>query len=493
LANVGPAGAAVLENWRPTTRGVAVRGGAQVVADCGEPIVSMFDYNKSGNQKLFAASGDKIFDVSALDFSTSPTEEVTGQTSGYYSTAAFTTSGGSYLYAVNGDDNALLYDGASFEAITGVSNPSITGVSTDVFSQVWAYRNRLFFVERNSFVVWFLPVNSIGGAALDFSLDGIFKKGGYLLYGATWSVDGGDGMDDKCVFVSSEGEIAVYQGSDPSNADDWYLAGAYETSAMLGSKAHIKAGGDLLMASVAGVIPLSSALSKDVGAIELAAVSRPISKAWDGRISANAGAYSWEFMKWPEMGIGIVADLKAFSDIFVVNLKTGAWSKYTGWNVSCMSIHKGRGFFGDPNGFVYEMEQGGSDNGVSYTARYSGLAEHLGSPANFKVSGAVRATFTSKYSFTARLSVSADYSDKFPPKPNVSVDPDGSLWDIGVWDAALFDDGASVTTNATRWIPCGGAGYTLSPQVQIVINGTATPEIELVSTDASYQVGGAVN
>ncbi|TIR78102.1 MAG: hypothetical protein E5X19_32465, partial [Mesorhizobium sp.] len=74
-------------------------------------------------------------------------------------------------------------------------------------SFVWTYRSREFFIEKNTLTAWFLPVDAISGAASDFSLAGVFQKGGSLLCGGTWSLDAGDGVDDKCVFISTKGEV----------------------------------------------------------------------------------------------------------------------------------------------------------------------------------------------------------------------------------------------------------------------------------------------
>lgn len=43
---------------------------------------------------------------------------------------------------------------------------------------VWVYKNRLFFVEKDSLNAWYLPVDSIGGAAEKFPLGGVFTRGG---------------------------------------------------------------------------------------------------------------------------------------------------------------------------------------------------------------------------------------------------------------------------------------------------------------------------
>ncbi|MFK5282932.1 hypothetical protein ACI3PL_25530, partial [Lacticaseibacillus paracasei] len=73
-----------------------------------------------------------------------------------------------------------------------------------------------------------------------------FPKGRDAAIWGQVSMDAGDGLDDKCVFVSSEGEVAVYEGTNPGSAADWRKAGVYQITRPLGQNAKVSAGGDLL-------------------------------------------------------------------------------------------------------------------------------------------------------------------------------------------------------------------------------------------------------
>src|SRR3546814_8798766 len=70
-----------------------------------------------------------------------------------------------------------------------------------------------------------LPIyaDSIGGPAEPFPLGGVFGLGGSLLFGSAWSIDSSSdsGLSEQNIFVSTEGEVAVYQGSDPGEAATW--------------------------------------------------------------------------------------------------------------------------------------------------------------------------------------------------------------------------------------------------------------------------------
>ena len=74
----------------------------------------------------------------------------------------------------------------------------------------------------------------------------LFKRGGYLQSLATWTVDDGDGSNDLLVAFGSEGDVAVYGGTDVDTADAWTLQGVYYAGAPIaGHRFHCKVNGDL--------------------------------------------------------------------------------------------------------------------------------------------------------------------------------------------------------------------------------------------------------
>ena len=169
----------------------------------------------------------------------------------------FATPGGQFFIAVNGTDPLALYDGTSFYSVTGSSSPyAITGVTTSSLSQVLAHKVRVWFIQQGTMNLWYLPVDSIAGAASVFPVGGLFKKGGSLAAMGTWSLDAGAGPDDFFVVCTTMGELAVYQGTDPSSITTWALVGVYDCPPPLGNKPFCDFGGDLLYLSQNGIIPL---------------------------------------------------------------------------------------------------------------------------------------------------------------------------------------------------------------------------------------------
>lgn len=491
-----PGGALVLENWLPTTTGARTRGGSLKVATIGTAPVRRLWTFKSGNAlELFASDDENIFNITSVaDVNVPPTPVVTDQSAGYYSVAQFGTAGGNYLYAVNGADDAQLYDGLTWKAINTLSTPAFTGVATAALSFVWSYASRLFFVEKNTMNAWYLPVDSIGGGAQVFSLAGVFQEGGSLLFGGKWSLDAGDGLDDKCVFVSTEGEVAIFQGSNPGSATDWQKVGVYKITAPVGPNATMQAGGDLLIGAADGIVPISEAVNKDAAALSLSAVTRTIEPEWKRNVPLRS-ALPWEIMKWPTNNLMMVslpaADDSVPSLCFAANLQTGAWGFITGWDARCMVHFGSSGYFGTSNGTIHQMDVTGSDDGLPYTCTYVGLPDQMKSPGVHKVIQSARATFLANIAFKPKISASMNYRVKLPTPPASMANATIDLWDVGLWDVAVWDAG-SVSDVLTKWVSIGKSGFAISPQIQITFGGNIAPRIELVQFDVMYERGGVM-
>lgn len=211
-------------------------------------VETLMVYNKGGTEKMFACAGSAIYDVTAGG--AVGAGAVTGLTNARWQWTMMTTSGGVYLTCVNGADTPRLYDSTGGWATT----PAITGVTAADLINVWVYRNRLYYVEKNSTNCWYLSSDSIGGAATVFSLGGVFKRGGFLVSGGSWSVATNGGLEENCAFISSEGEVAIYRGTYPGDTA-WSLVGVYQIGKPLGYRCTWKAGGDLAVLCEDGIIP----------------------------------------------------------------------------------------------------------------------------------------------------------------------------------------------------------------------------------------------
>jgi hypothetical protein len=484
LASVQPGGAYVLDNWICTEKGIRVRGGGLRHATLPANVVSLFSYGVT-NRRMFAATATAVYDVTApASPLVAPAAAFSGQTSGDYSFAQFGTAGGDFLYIVNGTDSPRLFNGTTWTAITGASSPAITGVTTSLLNHVWVHANRLFFVERNTMRAWYLPVDSIGGIATSFSLAGVFKKGGSLLFGARWSLDAGDGLDDVCVFVSTEGEIAVYEGQNPSDANNWSLSGIYEMPRPLGKNATASAGGELLVATTSGIIPISAAIKSDLGALERQSITYAIYPYW--RKNFTTGTVHIE--KVPSSGVMFVTE-PGQKYTLAANLLTGAWSRLT-WQATCLLDFEERGYFG-AGSRVFLMDAGGNDDGMPYTAVYVGQFEGLGSFGGTKTAHQMRATFETSGPINPQITARADFDTVVSSPPASPANYTVDVWDVGLWDQAKWDATGGVIVQSV-WTAVGVTGRVIAPEVQLTFGIVPTPNVSLVAIEAEYQAGARV-
>lgn len=495
-----PQGAAMLENWLPTAIGARMRGGSQKYATIGVDldtlgdVTSLFTYVNGSLQKLFAADETGIYDISVVaDPDAVPTADVSSLTNGDWCVTQFATSGGVFLRAVNGEDTPLVYDGSTWG-----TSPAITAGSTSLsdpatLSSVWAFKSRLFFTQAGSLDAYYLPPDQIGGDVSVFPLGGVFTRGGSLLFGATWSLATNFGLVASCIFVTTEGEVAVYSGTDPGSADTWSLVGVYRIGRPMGKKAFIRAGGDIVIATDLGFIPVSLAVQRDVAALAPGAVSFPIEDVWNKETAERYEA-TWSCETWPTGQLTLIALPRpsgSSSRMLAANVRTGAWTVITGWDARSIAVFGTRAFIGSTDGRILEIDVTGSDDGAPYTATYVPLFEDLGSPAATKVSLMGRLTYKAPREVNERLSMQANYQITLPVVPDATTIVDESLWGSAIWGASRWALPRDPVT-FHNWRSCGGQGYALAPAVMITSGSLSAPDVEIISVEYTYIEGDIV-
>lgn len=399
-------------------------------------------------------------------------------------------TGGAFL------NNEPLSDGLGGAALANGTSSllfgAFTGIATSSLSYVWTYKNRLFFIEKDSLSAWYLPVENLTGAALEIPLGGVFNRGGSLLFGSSWALDsgsGGSGLSEQCVFVTTEGEVAVFQGDNPGDPNAWSLVNTYRIGKPLGNKAHIRAGGDLVIATNIGFVPLSQAIQRDFAALSPSAVSYSIEDAWNQAV-LERGSTGWNCEVWPSTQMVIVAT-PTINDSspqwFVANARTGAWAPFTNWDATCLLVFNERCFFGGPDGKVVEANVTGLDQGSTFTATYLPLFEDLKAPASLKVAKMARAIIRSGVPVRDQLSLQADFNLNLPSAPDASVVTNGSVWGSATWDTATWGEVGAVNTYQ-NWRDVVGVGYAVAPALQVTSGAVSPLDAEIIRFDLSYEM-----
>ena len=496
-----PGGALIMDNWVPTMRGCKLRGGCTRWCSLPEtdPVVSGFEYRSANDQRMFAANNTKLYDVT----SSAPALVKGGQSSGNYAVAQMANAGGDWLTAVNDrGDPPLRFDGTTW---TTLNAGQITGpvgsqvVAGENLVYVWKYRSRLFFIEADSMSAWYLGINAINGELQEIPLSGAATKGGKLVFGAAWSIDAGDGTDDKCVFYTSEGEAIIFTGSNPSDAANWRQEGRYDVGKPMGMNAHMSVGGDLLIMTVEGIAPLSQAITKTAEQLELAMITRTIKPMWRAEV-ADKNNLPWTMKKWDEYGgtfVTLPGGPVGNRYCLVANSATNAWCRFVGYDATCFMYTRGNFFFGTQDGTIMQADRSGYDDGIPYLACLVGGWEMFQTPPLSLVWRQARATFTSSSGepFQPQLAACTDYVIRLPIPPVAAPDPGvQDVWDQGLWDQSKWDQPSALLTPVVRntgWVSIGETGFSHAPIVQVAVSQQSKPNVELISIAAMYDKLGA--
>lgn len=458
LANMPPQNAVILDNWIPRAGYVEMRRGFQshVVGTADEVEAMIAWRGDPSGDKLFACAGANIYDVTTAGPLGSA--DYASATSARWKYTNFSNDAGAFAIAVNGADTPLKYDGSAFAttAITG-SSGSITLDPKDL-DHVMAHKRRLFFTEKGTLRVWYLSVLAIAGASQLLDLGPIFDKGGHLVAEGTWSLDGGQGMDDMAVFITSEGQLAVYQGTDPSDADNWSLVGVYSVGKPVGDNCLIKWGSDLAVITQDGVVPLSQALNKDRAQQKQIAITAKIATGFSEAWSSYGDLFGWSGTTYSGRGSLAIFNIPTteLSEAmqFVQSIQTGAWCRFTGLNAICWEVANDQIYFGSVEG-VYQWDITASDNGETIVADVKPAFSNFGSNTE-KQFTMIRPLIKAPAIINPALEMLTDYRESVPTATTTTITPEQLTDSNGI----RYD-----------WASVGGVGYVATPRMRVSVLG----------------------
>lgn len=489
LEEMPPNRAPVLDNWFPSTADVRVRrGNASFATGMGTgPVESLLDYNgiTATASKLFGAANNIIYDITAGGAGSS---SVSSLTNNRWQHVNFATAGGNFLVTVNGADAVRNFDGTTW------TSPTITGsgITSANFIHVNIHKSRLWFIIKNSTDAAYLPVNSIAGTAVKFPLGSLCTKGGFLVAMATWTRDGGLGPDDYAVFITSLGQVIVYQGTDPATAATWSLVGSYDVGSPIGSRCFTKVAGDVALVNIDGVLPLSKAIMTDRGASQEIAITANINNAMNDAARSYKANFGWELCPYPRGVMALVNVPIAAGSLqhqYVMNTLTGAWCRFVGMNANCWAVFKDNLYFGGNAGVVYHADTGGADNGSPIDAIGNTAYNYFKSRGQLKNWNMVQPLLTTDSDGRPALGLSTDFKDNAVlGTPIVSTIP-SALYDVALYDVDVY---AIEDRTVADWTTISGIGQCASIHFRSSTNTTADSVMRLNGFNVLMERGGVL-
>jgi len=476
--------AIVLDDMYPSSTDVMLRKGiTDHVTGIGEQVETLMAYNEpDGTQTLFCAAAGDFYDVTTAGAVGAAV--VSGLTNGRWQYVNFTNSSGdSYLCCFNGVDAPQYWNGTAWISITGVSAPAITGITATEIVSAAIHQRRMWLVQSGTLKAWYLPTDSVGGMAAEFSLEGLAKRGGYLVAAESWTLDAGDGMDDHLAFITSEGECIVYSGTDPSSASTWILKGVWYVGSPIGRRCMVKFGGDLLMILVNGVYPLSKALlSSSID--KRVALTDKIDQAMNSSSTQYGSNFGWQlthFHAADMLLLNVPRQEGGNQHQYVMNVISGAWCRFTGWHGNCFEVLNNELYMGG-NGTVSKCWSTFADNDADIVGIAETAYDYFGAKTkkSFKM---VRPIISSNGTPRVSAGIDIDYTDGDNVSSATFSPITVGLWGIALWGIGLWGSGLQSLRN---WIGVSGIGLCGATHVHITAQGV---ECRWQATDFLYEVG----
>jgi len=485
LAAMDPQDAVVLDNWFPRPSYCQMRPGFTDWATAIPGTVeSLMSYSSGTVSTLFAVSNNAgtcaVYNANTQ--AAVGAAVLSGLTNARWQHVNFTTPGGSFLYMVNGADAPRTWNGTVW------ASPAITGIPVaSTIVDLTVHKSRLYFVQINTLSIWYLPVNSVAGAAVEFPLGSIFRMGGAIASIGNWTIDAGNGSDDHLVIVTDQGEIAVYRGADPTAAVSWALVGVWAVGSPIGRRCLVKYAGDLLIVSRDGVLPMSEALQSTRVNSRLALTDK-IQNAISAASTVYAATFGWEMELYPgeDALIVNVPTSATTSDQYIMNTISRAWCRFTGWQAKCWELHNDLMYFGTA-GKVGLAWSGTSDAGVPITADVLPAFNYFGSRTQLKQWTMVRPTLSVDIVPSLQLGLNVDF-DQTPTLGSPSFTPTAAVWvwDTALWDTAIWGGDGNIRKD---WQTVSGLGYAASLRMRVT---SATATTQWAAVDYLYQNGGVL-
>ena len=485
IANMAPIDAYALTNFFPNTSNVVLRGGyTNHVTGITGQVETLMNYSTGTTEELFAIAGTAIYNVTTAGVVGAAV--VSGLTNARWEYINVTTAGGSFLYLVNGVDAPRLYNGTTWTAITAISSPAITGVTTTDLTNITLWKNFVWFVQKNSLKSWYLPTAAVGGAANVIDLSSVAMRGGTLVAMGTWTIDAGYGVDDNLVFVTSEGEIIVYAGTDPASANTFALVGVWQLGNPIGKRCLKKYGGDLLVLTLDGLIPLASGLQSS-RLDPRVALSDKIQGAFATATVLYKNTFGWQIVFSPEndaLWVNVPVAVGSQQQ-YVMNTITRSWCNFTGWNANCWETYNEQPYFGGSGVVAKAWDGGFADNAANIPARALQAFNYFDARGVEKYFTRARPTILTNGTPSILVGINVDY-DLSDSTAALSFSGTATgLWGTSLWGIGLWGSGLAVSNN---WQGVTGVGYTGAVQLKSASKGL---QIEWASTDVVYQNGWA--
>ena len=386
-----------------------------------------------------------------------------------------------------------------------VLGASMPYCNPDTFHVVLAHINRLYFADRSTLAVYYLPLQAKSGTLAQIPMNAVFRKGGYIIALASWTIDGGSGMDDKLCVFTSNGECAIYTGIDPED-DGFGLIGVYRFDAPLSKYSIVNYGGDIWVLTGNGLAPLSVLMRTETE--KLPKTDKGIITEFQDVASRYRSLPGWYAVLNNSYG-RIICNMPLGSSgnyqQMVRQMPDPIWVKWREIPSRCWCWIDNKMYFGTDGGEVREHSFDYlADNIRPDPAHPTGpmlsdpiVGKVRGAWSNYKTPGIKHFKLVRVYARTTGAAVKpyidmgVNFLDKRPEnQPETILPAPPTRWSHGAIGSPGFTKWGSPWGSGWRpamaWAGVGRLGNVGAPYVEIAVNGA---RYELMGFDVVYEQG----
>lgn len=461
IAAMAPTDALVLTNFIPQQLGVELRKGWKVHTNTiSLPIESVFAYNAAdpADDKLFGAANGDIYDCT-----TDPaviSQAATGSTDDLWWTCQFDTGADMFLLAVSPTGGYWTYSTA-----TGWVQRTPTNLPSNPRT-VMVWKRRIWFTcDGDSKVYYMDSVNAITGTVTAFEMGAQLARGGYVSALLNWTLDAGVGIDDHLVAIGTQGDLMVWQGTDPTSASTFGLKGVWYVGPVPKyGRYFTPMGGDVMILSEQGLVPMSRLVNGQFIEGQQGPAAK-IQEVLAPAVRSLRGTSSWDVVAIPSESILMITLPEEFGEYtqFAMNIVTGAWCRLSSIPIRCITLLDGQAYFGTDDGRVCKAFYGSYDGiesdgtgGDFIEGQIQTSFQTFGTPAINKKFDLARPIFIAPSAPSVSLQLNTQYSFNGAGGSPSYSDPTTGVWDSSVWNVASWSGEANTYQS---WIGVSNLGY----------------------------------
>jgi len=479
-----PTDALIMSNFFPTTGKITLRDGyTQFCAGIGTgDVETLIEHSAGANRQLLAIGSDGV--LYQIDTGSAVSRK-TGLANGRAEHIEFNNN---TIVVPSGANVPFSWNGSS------ASDLSITlsdSVNANTLTGVHAHKNRVYYWTGDSQNFYYsASVDTFQGNFTKFPVGLVGTFGGNIIMINSLSIDGGEGVDDLLAIVMTSGEVLIYSGSNPSS--DFALVGSFRLAEPVQEKRAIaKLGGDVVIMTKEGYLPLSQVVRQDLVGNKAAAISEKIRGTVIAQVAETGTSQGWQIFVSPDGD-------KVYFNYPTGNLATDpynqhvfnpiirAWCIFENLPAVVWGQFNGDTYFGGADGKVFKVG-GNADLGENIVGDLATSYNYFGDRGGVKRFSSVQPMLEGETDVQFDFGVGVDQA----PVSGIAVSTttfasNMASWDTASWDNFFWADAVGVGITKRRKA-VNKFGFSAALRIKVA---TDSQTISFISAHYTFAPGG---